>query len=334
MEQAPRVVVAVPCRNASATILRTLRSLQAQTYEPLRVVVVDNASMDGTVDLVRGNFPDVHVQEHDVDVGAEGNFERCFALAAADELLAIYHADDLYEPDIVAQQVEVLRDHPEVGLVFAQAHRIDEDDRRWGRTPRFRDQLGPGPVAVVDFAAALRGTIEAGSLFVCPSAMGRARVWQEVVRTWDGAGFGTAADVDVWLRASLQCRLAVITEPLMSYRQSPSQGTATYLRGRTGRADVLRVLEHHMAQASSATLLEPEHHASYARALHRDDVVRAANYILQGQAVAARQLLRRSFAGGTWRALRISAMHLALRVLLAVRAWPAVQALARCAAGR
>lgn len=47
----PLITVIVPVRNRAALVTRTLDSIAAQSLRPLRLIIVDNASSDGTTDI-------------------------------------------------------------------------------------------------------------------------------------------------------------------------------------------------------------------------------------------------------------------------------------------
>ena len=53
MSEPPLISVVIPCFNAERTLLRTLASVRAQTYRPIEIIVVDDASRDGTLKLLR-----------------------------------------------------------------------------------------------------------------------------------------------------------------------------------------------------------------------------------------------------------------------------------------
>ena len=74
-------------------------------------IVVDNHSSDATVTIVE-SFSDERITLHhnSVNLGGEGNFNRCIALARG-KYTAIYHADDIYESEMVAAQVAFLEKH-------------------------------------------------------------------------------------------------------------------------------------------------------------------------------------------------------------------------------
>ena len=67
MNEAPVIVIAT--RNRRPVLLETLARLRALPERP-RVVVVDNASQDGTAEAVRAAFPDCEVIEMASNLGA------------------------------------------------------------------------------------------------------------------------------------------------------------------------------------------------------------------------------------------------------------------------
>ncbi len=104
----PLVSVVVAARNASATVERAVRSLLAQTYSSLEIVVVDDASEDGTLDVVRGlGDPRVRWLRSDARGGAAR--ARNLGLAAATgAYLAFQDADDVSHPERIERQLGAL----------------------------------------------------------------------------------------------------------------------------------------------------------------------------------------------------------------------------------
>ena len=68
-DEQPRVIAVVLSWNRRDDTLACLRSLARVEYDPLDVVLVDNGSNDGSVEAVRGLFPDVEVVENDDNLG-------------------------------------------------------------------------------------------------------------------------------------------------------------------------------------------------------------------------------------------------------------------------
>ena len=101
----PLVCVCIPTFNSAATIRETLASIVNQSYKHLNIHVVDNDSTDDTLQIVlEFNDPRIRLYKNKINVGAEGNFNRCIQ-SATGEYTAIFHADDIYESAMVEKQV-------------------------------------------------------------------------------------------------------------------------------------------------------------------------------------------------------------------------------------
>ncbi|MCB1771458.1 MAG: glycosyltransferase family 2 protein, partial [Candidatus Competibacteraceae bacterium] len=59
--QLPLVSVIIPAYNAEEYVLEALHSVLGQDYEPVEILVIDDGSSDGTVDLVRRETPRVKI---------------------------------------------------------------------------------------------------------------------------------------------------------------------------------------------------------------------------------------------------------------------------------
>lgn len=99
----PLVTVAVSTYNRADGYLReALASALAQTYEPLEIVVVDNASTDRTGDVVASMADDrVRYVRNDTNIGANGNFNACLENARGAYFLLL-HDDDRIDDGFVA----------------------------------------------------------------------------------------------------------------------------------------------------------------------------------------------------------------------------------------
>jgi len=110
----PRVAVVIITMNGRARVGRTLRALEELPERP-QIVVVDNASADGTPAHVRAAFPRVRVVELDENRGAAGRTAGVEAVNAP--YVACAEDDSWYEPGALARAADLLDAHPEVGLI-------------------------------------------------------------------------------------------------------------------------------------------------------------------------------------------------------------------------
>lgn len=102
------VSVVIPAHNASATLARALRSVAAQTYRPIEVIVVDDGSVDGTSDIARQfRGLDTRVFRSERPGGASAARNKGIELARG-EFVAFLDADDEWLPEKTAAQIEVL----------------------------------------------------------------------------------------------------------------------------------------------------------------------------------------------------------------------------------
>lgn len=108
MNMAPLVTVITVCRNAEATIGRTLQSVAEQTYAPVEYIVVDGVSTDATLERIAA-CPAVTRWISEADNGIADAFNKGIAMARG-EWVGILNADDWYEPHTVSTIVHAAGD--------------------------------------------------------------------------------------------------------------------------------------------------------------------------------------------------------------------------------
>ena len=99
MAGGPQVTAVVVTYNRRELLLESLAAVLAQTRAPEKVIVVDNASEDGTAAAVRDQFPSVHLAELRRNSGGAGGFAGGMALALAGGADLIWLMDDDTVPE-------------------------------------------------------------------------------------------------------------------------------------------------------------------------------------------------------------------------------------------
>ena len=113
----PLVTAIIPVFNGERHIAEALRSVFAQDYRPIEVIVVDDGSTDGSAAIIQ-SFPEAHyIHQANAGVAAARNTAL---RAARGEFIAFLDQDDQWVPHKLTRQVGRLRDAPELGFVIAR----------------------------------------------------------------------------------------------------------------------------------------------------------------------------------------------------------------------
>jgi N-acetylglucosaminyl-diphospho-decaprenol L-rhamnosyltransferase len=198
--------VVIPTLNARDLLRDALASLDRQTVRP-DVVVVDNASTDGTAELVRSEFPWVRLVVNDENLGF-GRAVNHGAAEADSDVLVLVNNDVVCEPDFVERISEPLGGE-RVGMVagvLLQAgapDRIDSAGIEVDPTLRSFDYLWNRPVGELASARDPLGPCGGAAAY-------RLSAFREA-GGFDEAFFAYWEDVELALRLRLggwECRLA------------------------------------------------------------------------------------------------------------------------------
>jgi glycosyltransferase involved in cell wall biosynthesis len=289
LDESPLVCICVPTFNVAGTVKETLDSIVAQTYQNMVIHISDNASTDGTVNVVK-SVSDNRIQIHcnSENLGGEGNFTRCIELAEG-KYTAIFHADDLYNPEMVSRQVNFLESNPDICAAFTAAQTIDENGvllSEIGAPPLYKK----GETAKYDFKDLLKTILLRRNFLVCPSVMVRTEVYKNVIKEWGSTLFNSASDVDTWLRLASSAPIGVINEPLMQYRISQLQ-YSDRIRKRTSKADFFLVMDHYLSRPEIIKILSKEDFRHYGWLLRHENVACAFNLLANGESMEAKKLL-------------------------------------------
>ena len=112
----PDVSILIVSWNVRDLLLRCLESLPAGAAGlTVETIVVDNASSDGTVEVVRMAFPAVQVIANSENRGFTGGNNQALAVATGDYLFLL-NPDTIVQPGAVTALHHYLLSHPEVGI--------------------------------------------------------------------------------------------------------------------------------------------------------------------------------------------------------------------------
>ncbi|MGE3886256.1 MAG: glycosyltransferase family 2 protein [Vicinamibacterales bacterium] len=124
----PLVVSVILNTNHRHDTLECLASLAAGTYANHRVILLDNASTDGSVEAVRAAFPGVRVipLEHNLGYAGNNNVGIAAALDEGADWVFVLNEDTVLAPDCIATLVGSGERDSRIGVVGPMVYHHDE----------------------------------------------------------------------------------------------------------------------------------------------------------------------------------------------------------------
>lgn len=212
------ISVVIPCYNCERYIAATLRSVLAQDWPKLELIVVDDGSSDGSAELVRREFPQVRlVEQANQGVAAARNLG---VAQARGEWVAFVDADDIWLPGKLRAQMEQLARQPDCRLGYTAWQVWHSDDPE--PSAAYLEQLQ----AEAADAARWRGPggwIYAELLLDCEVWTSTVLMQRRLFEELGGfdAGLRIGEDYDLWLRASRLTTIQRLDRPYALYRKHP-----------------------------------------------------------------------------------------------------------------
>lgn len=211
----PAVSVLVTTFRHARFVRQALDSLVAQTTRDFDVIITDDASDDGTADVIGAWLTERHLParfiQNRVNRGLCANRNTARTMATG-EFICSLSGDDIYEPDRVARQLECFREQPpRVAAVYSDASVIAADGT-FLQSSFIRKILGDEPLPENDrmFRRLLRGT------FIPTPAVMIRRSAVDAVGGYDESLF--IDDWDMWLKLAYQFAFHHLPGALVKYR--------------------------------------------------------------------------------------------------------------------
>ena len=228
----PDVFVVVPNWNGAESIASCLDSLQQQTTTAI-VIVVDNGSVDGSVQLIKEKYPGVVLLEQPKNLGFAGgvNVGIKYAIAHNAKFVALFNNDAIADKNWLLNLQQKLNSNPKLGIVASKI--VDSEQKHLDSTGEFYTTWGlPYP----------RGRDEAVSdkyddQTVIFGASGGASLYRvemlKQIGLFDEAFFAYYEDVDISFRAQLAGWKIEYVSSAVAYHQigatsSKIKGFTTY----------------------------------------------------------------------------------------------------------
>jgi cellulose synthase/poly-beta-1,6-N-acetylglucosamine synthase-like glycosyltransferase len=207
---APRFSVVIPVHNKARHVRAAIASAQGQTFRPHEIVVIDDASTDGSTNVLAA-IEDPRLVRLRRDVPGPGGYAaRNLGIERArGDWIAFLDADDRWHPDHLTGLAAAIARHPEAGCAATRYLHVHADRQVPSRSSRTLAEAAERPV---DLAGFLRLWLELGE---CPIWTGAAAFRRDVLISAGLFPAGRATrggDKDLWLRAAARAPFIHVPE--------------------------------------------------------------------------------------------------------------------------
>lgn len=201
----PTVSAIVTTYDRPTYLRRALESIEAQTYDDIELVVVDDHSPTSAADVVaevdNDRFTDVTFRRHEANQGANAARNTAMAVATG-EFVAFLDDDDQWLPEKVETQLAAFREcGPEVGIVYG-GRQVRTDDG-------VEEHIPPAVSGDLTKALLCENAVNTLSTLMLRTEVAKATPLDESYPSW--------ADLEWYIRLSERTSFALVPEPLIVY---------------------------------------------------------------------------------------------------------------------
>ncbi|SHL22483.1 Glycosyl transferase family 2 [Pseudonocardia thermophila] len=268
------VDVVVPCYRYGHLLPHCVRSILSQTGVDVRVLIIDDASGDGSADVARelaAADPRIEAREHTTNMRHIATFNEGVLDWAEAPLTLLISADDELNDGALRRAVDLMDAHPDVAFCYGHA-------RRWDVTkPRPHLRQGAWRPIIYDGHSWLKGRFDAAANPVfSPTVVVRTELQQKV------GGYNPkmlhTSDLEMWLKLALHGDVGFISGADQGlYRVHESNMSSDYYDTDMGLKDLqMRALTYEEILTNHGDLLPdgPELDQMYRRRLAKEALLR------------------------------------------------------------
>ena len=203
----PRVSILLTCYKHMKYLPPAVEGIRSQTFRDYEIIAIDDGSDDGSREWLEAQS-DIRCIFNQHNLGTYETLNVGLK-AATGEFIAVLNDDDLWEPEKLSKQVELLDSHPKVGLVHTGGTFIDGEGN-----PMEGNPLG------FAFPRFQTGDILMGLVYenkiIASAALARRKCFDEL-GGFNSAYFGSG-DWEMWFRIAEKYDVGYVDVALTHYR--------------------------------------------------------------------------------------------------------------------
>jgi len=206
-EKNPTVSIIIPTYNRAHLVGRAIRSVLNQTYQDFEIIVVDDASIDNTEEVVK-SFEDNRIRyiRHEKNKGAAAA-RNTGIKAARGEFIAFQDSDDEWLPEKLEKQMDIFQDlSKEIAVVYTDILKVEKGKTFHERDPSIMPEEGAICKKRIDFR--VKGIFLQSSVIRKESLITVGMLDENLQRYHD---------LDLFIRLATKYSFYHIDEPLVRY---------------------------------------------------------------------------------------------------------------------
>ena len=212
----PQITVAIPVYNGEGYVHLAIQSVLDQTYSDFELLIVDNCSTDGTLEVVKAfSDPRIRLHVNSSNLGMVGNWNRSVELATGEYIKFLSH-DDLLDTTCLEEQIAGFMRHKQenIGIVTCKKKIINKDGKKVmpGFGLRGQSRTISGSVAIRKSIRSGRNIIGEPSVVLINTSVLKASGPFELPEF--------TPDIKMWFKILRKNDLYFINKTLASYRIS------------------------------------------------------------------------------------------------------------------
>lgn len=217
--QIPTISIVTPNRNGAAYLEQTIRSVVDQNYPKLEYYVIDGASTDGSVEIIKNHAPRLSGWISESDGGMYDAINKGFNQSHG-EIMAYLNSDDMYVPWTLRVVSEIFVKFPQIEWLtsnypsfwntsgsLALTHQSGGMNRDWIRRGYCLHGFG-------------------GSVIQQETTFWRRALWERS-KSYVNAYYSILGDAELWLRFSQTADIYYVDAVLGGFRTHGAQLTRT-----------------------------------------------------------------------------------------------------------
>lgn len=221
----PKISVILPTYNAEKHLREAIGSLLAQTFQDVEILIIDDGSSDGTLQILK-TYSDprikiLHGPQKGISAALNMGLDRAQGI-----YVARMDADDISLPRRFEKQAEFMDAHPNIGICGTDIEAFERQNSNvWNYFPD---------------AADTKTMLLFGCALAHPTVMIRLSIFKEFGLRYDESYLGSE-DFELWNRAMEFTDICSIPEVLVRYRLHEGQASALQLENDRKRTGIIAI---------------------------------------------------------------------------------------------